>query len=64
MGRCTDAYATINNTQEISWETGYLLWNVDAGIRELEGTGYHVNDVQMAQTDELQMMTSHVSHTS
>ena len=41
-----DAYATINNTQEISQKTGYLLGNVDAGIQEFMGMGYHVNDVQ------------------
>ena len=53
MGRCTDGYMTIS-----------LLRNVDAGIQEYAGTGYHVADGQMTQTDELQMMTSHRSHTS
>ena len=42
-----DAYATINNTWEISWKTGYLLSNIDAGIWEFAGMEYHVNDVQM-----------------
>ena len=50
MGRRTDAYATINNTWEISWKTGYLLRNVDAGIGEFAGMGYHVDDVQMMHT--------------
>ena len=40
-----DAYATINDMREISWKTGYLLGNVDMGIGEFMGTGYHVNDV-------------------
>ena len=44
-----DAYTTINGTWEISWETDYLLRNVDVGIREITGTGYHVNKVQMMQ---------------
>ena len=47
MGRCTDAYATINDMWEISWETGYLLGNVDTGIWEFTGMGYCVNDMQM-----------------
>ena len=63
-GRCTDTYATINDTWEISQETSYLLGNVDAGIREFVGIGYHVNNVQTMQTNKLQMMTSHGSHTS
>ena len=46
-----DAYATINDTREISRKTGYLLGNVDVGIWEFTGTGYHVNDVQMMQTN-------------
>ena len=33
------------------------------GIQEFAGMGYRVDDVQMMQTDELQMMTSHGSHT-
>ena len=45
-------------------KTGYLLGNIDAGIQEFAGTGYCVDDMQMTQTDELQMMTSRGSHTS
>ena len=30
-------------------KTGYLLGNVDTGIREFVGMGYHVNEVQMMQ---------------
>ena len=45
-------------------KTGYLLGNVDAGIWEFMGMGYHVDDVQMIQTDESQMMTSCGSRTS
>ena len=44
-------------------KTGYLLGNVDAGIWELTGRGYCMDDVQMMWTDKLQMMTSHGSHT-
>ena len=61
--RHTDAYATINDTQEISRKISYLLGNVHVGIGEFEGTGYHVDDVQMMQTIELQLITSHGSHT-
>ena len=43
---------------EISWNTGYLLSNVNAGIGEITGTGYYVNDMQMMQTDESQLMMS------
>ena len=64
MGRCTDAYATINNTWEISWYTGYLLRNVDTGTQEFAGTGNHVNNRQTRQTDESQMMMSRRGHTS
>ena len=64
MGRHTDAYTTINDTQEISQKTSYLLRNVDTGIREFMGMGYCVDDVQMMQTDESQMMMSCGSHTS
>ena len=32
--------------------TGYLLGNVDVGIQEFAGTGYHVDDVQTTWTDE------------
>ena len=45
-------------------KTGYLLGNVDAGIWEFAGMGYCVDNVQMKQTDELQMMMSCGSHTS
>ena len=44
-------------------KTSYLLRNVDAGIWEFAGTGYHVGDMQTMQTDESQMMMSHGSHT-
>ena len=44
--------------------TGYLVRNIDVGIQEYVGTGYHVNDGQMTQTDESQMMMSRGSHTS
>ena len=63
MGRCTDAYATINNMQEISRNTSYLLGNVDAGIGEFMGMGYCVDNVQMMQTAETQLMTSCGSRT-
>ena len=63
-GRCTDTYMTINDTWEISWETTYLLRNVDVGIQEFVGMGYHVDDGQTTWTDELQMMMSCQSHTS
>ena len=62
-GRCTDAYATINDTWEISWKTGYLLSNVNMQIGEFMGTGYHVDDMQMMQTVKSQLMTSRGSHT-
>ena len=39
-------------------KTGYLLGNVDMGIQEFAGMGYHVDNMQMTWTDELQMMTS------
>ena len=39
-------------------KTSCLLGNVDEGIQEFMGTGYYVNNVQMTQTDELQMMMS------
>ena len=44
-------------------KTGYLLRNIDVGIQEFAGMGYHVNDVQMMQTIKSQLMTSHGSHT-
>ena len=39
-------------------KTGDLLRNIDVGIQEFMGTGYHVNNVQMMQTIELQLMMS------
>ena len=45
-------------------KTGYLLGNIDVGIQEFAGMGYHVDDMQMTWTEELQMMTSHWSCTS
>ena len=48
---------------EISWNTGYLLGNVYAGIGEIAGTGYCVNDKQTMQTDESQLMMSQGNHT-
>ena len=53
-----DAYATINDMQEISQETSYLLSNVTVGAGEIAGTGYHVNDMQTMLTDEPQLMMS------
>ena len=64
MGRCTDAYATINDMREISQINSYLLSNVDAGIGEFVGTGYCVDDMQMVQTVESQLMMSWGSCTS
>ena len=58
MGRHMDAYATINDMQEISWKTGYLLSYVYKGIGEIAGMGYCVDDEQMIQTVKLQLMTS------
>ena len=58
-----DAYATINDTWEISQKTGDLLGNVDMGIQEFAGMGYHVDDMQMMLPVESQLMTSHGSHT-
>ena len=63
MGRCKDVFATINNMWEISWKTGYLLGNIDAGIGEFAGMGYHVDDVQMMPPVESQLMMSRGSHT-
>ena len=45
-------------------KTGYLLRNVDAGIWEFAGMGYHVDDMQTMRTDESQMMMSRGSCTS
>ena len=63
MGRCTDAYATINDMWEISWKTGYLLSNICVWIGEITGMGYCVDDMQMMQTVKSQLMTSWGSHT-
>ena len=46
-----------------SWNTGYLLSNINAGIVEIAGMKYHVNDMQMMQADESQLMMSRRSHT-
>ena len=62
-GRCIDFYATINDTCEISQKTGYLLSNVDTGIREFVGMGYHVDDMQMMSPVKLQLMMSQGTHT-
>ena len=62
-GRCTDTYATINDMQEISWKTSYLLGNVYAGIQEFAGMGYCVDNMQMIPTVESQLMMSQGSHT-
>ena len=62
-GRCTDAYATINDTWEISHKTSYLLSNVYAGIGEIVGMGYCVDDMQTMQTVDSQLMMSQGSHT-
>ena len=56
MGQHIDAYATMDDTQEISWNTGYLLGNIYPEIGEITGTGYHVNNMQMMQTDKSQLM--------
>ena len=58
-----DAYTTINDTWEISWDTGYLLSNIYGGIGECAGMGYHVDDMQTMQTVESQLMMPHGSHT-
>ena len=58
-----DAYATINDTWEISWNTSYLCGNIYAGIGEFAGMGYCVNNVQMMQTDESELMMSQGSRT-
>ena len=58
-----DAYAAINNMLEISWNIIYLLSNIYAGIGEIMGMGYHVNDMQTMQTNKLQLMMLQGSHT-
>ena len=44
-------------------KTDYLLGNVDMGIGEFAGMGYHVDNMQMMQTIESQLMMSCGSHT-
>ena len=63
MGRCKDTYATITDMREISQKTGYLIRNVHAGIGEISGMGYHVDNVPKMQTIELQLITSCGSQT-
>ena len=56
-----------NNQQYMGNITGKPVTysgNIDVGIREFAGMGYNVDDMQMIQTDESQMMTSHGSCTS
>ena len=53
-----DAYTTINDMQEISWNTDYLLGNVYVDIGEIAGMGYHMDDMQTKQTVEQQLMMS------
>ena len=45
-------------------KTGYLLGNIDMVIQKFAGMGYHMNNMQMMQTDKSQMMTSRGSRTS
>ena len=63
MGRCTDAYATINDTWELSQKTGYLLGNIYMGIQEFMGMEYRVDDMQTMPPVESQLMMSWGSHT-
>ena len=63
IGRHTDAYATINDMQEISQNTSYLLGNVHAGIGEFVGMQYHVDDMQTMTPDKSQLMMSQGSCT-
>ena len=49
--------------QEISWNTGNLLSNINVVIGEIAGMGYCVYNVQMMKTDKLQLMMSEGSHT-
>ena len=44
-------------------KTSYLLGNIDTGIGEFAGMGYHVGHMQMMQTIESQLMTSCGSRT-
>ena len=59
-----DVYATINDMQEISQKTSYLLSNVDMGTQEFAGMGNHVNEGQTRWTDKSQMMMSRHGRTS
>ena len=59
MGNITGKPVTYSIHGKYHGETGYLLGNVDVGIRKLTGMGYHVDDMQTMWTDESQMMTSH-----
>ena len=47
-----DAYTTINDMQEISQNTSYLLSSTYTGIGEIMGMGYRM------QTVKLQLMMS------
>ena len=58
MGRHMNTYATINDMWEISWNTSYLLSNIDTGIWEFTGMVYQVDDEQTMPPVELQLMTS------
>ena len=49
--------------RKTAWNTSNLLSNINAGIGEIVGMGYHVFNMQMMQTDELQLMMSQRSHT-
>ena len=53
-----DTYATINDMGGISQNAGYLLSNVDVGIGEFTGMGYHVDDVQTMPPVKSQLMMS------
>ena len=53
-----DSYAAINDMWEISQNTSYLLSNVYAGIGEITGTGYCVDDMQTLQIVKSQLMMS------
>ena len=44
-----DAYATINDMWEISWNTGYLLSNIYMGIGEIAGMGYDTIPTKMVE---------------
>ena len=44
-------------------ENWLLFNNIHAGIGEIVGMGYHVDNMQTMQTVELQLMSSHGSRT-